>query len=91
LTIDKANLKAEWTSEWLSSTTGEDVCARAMVAVPGWNVKRTSADGIPVVNPKQFATLFKYIKPRPMTDDLMQYIVKQIEGRCRDAAPLESV
>ena len=89
-TIDQANLKAEWISEWLSSTIGEDVCARAMVAVPGWSVKRTSADGIPVVNPKQFATLFKYIKPRPMTDGLMQHIVKQIEGRCRDEEPLES-
>jgi hypothetical protein len=89
-TIDQANLKAEWISEWLSSATGEDVCARAMVAVPGWSVKRTSADGIPVVNPKQFATLFKYIKPRPMTDGLMQHIVKQIEGRCRDVAPLAS-
>jgi hypothetical protein len=90
-TIDQANLKAEWISEWLSSTIGEDVCARAMVAVPGWSVKRTSADGIPVVNPKQFATLFKYIKPRPMTDGLMQHIVKQIEGRCRDGASLELI
>jgi hypothetical protein len=89
-TIDQANLKAEWISQWLSSTTGDDVCARAMVAVPGWSVKRTSADGIPVVNPKQFATLFKYIKPRPMTESLMQLIVRQIEGRCRDVAQVES-
>jgi hypothetical protein len=81
-TIEQANRQAEWLSEWLSSTAGEDVCARAMVAVPGWSVKRTSADGIPVVNPKQFATLFKHIKPRPMSQSLMQRIVRQIEGRC---------
>jgi len=81
-TIEQANYQAEWLSEWLSSTAGEDVAARAMVALPGWSVKRTSADGIPVVNPKQFATLFKHIKPRPMTESLMQSIVRQIEGRC---------
>ncbi len=81
-TIEQANHQAEWLSGWLSSTAGEDVAARAMVALPGWSVKRTSADGIPVVNPKQFATLFKHIKPRPMSESLMQSIIRQIEGQC---------
>ncbi len=85
--LEQANLKADWISRWMSATTGEDVCARAMVAVPGWSVKRTSADGIPVVNPRQFDTLFKHIKPRPMTVELMGHIVLQIEGRCRQSAP----
>lgn len=85
-TIDQAKVQAEWLSQWLSSEVGEDVCARAMVAVPGWSVKRTSADGIPVVNPKQFDNLFKYIKPRPMSEDLMRRIVLLIEDYCRDRA-----
>ncbi len=83
-TIDQAKRQAEWLSQWLSSAVGEDVCARAMVAIPGWAVKRTSADGISVVNPKQFGTLFKYIRPRPISDCLMQRIINLIEGRCRD-------
>jgi hypothetical protein len=83
-TIDQAKIQAEWLSQWLSSQVGEDICARAMVAVPGWSVKRTSADGIPVVNPKQFENLFKFIKPRPMPEDLMQRIVLLIEGHCRN-------
>lgn len=85
-TIDQVKVQAEWLSRWLSSEVGEDVCARAMVAVPGWSVKRTSADGIPVVNPKQFDNLFKYLKPRPMPEDLMQRIVLLIEQYCRGRA-----
>jgi Nuclease-related domain len=85
-TIDQAKSQAEWLSQWLSATVGEDICARAMVALPGWSVKRTSADGIPAVNPKQFANLFRYIKPRPLSAEVMQRIFRQIEGRCRDMA-----
>jgi predicted ester cyclase len=81
-TIDQANRKAEWFSQWISDAVGEEISARAMVALPGWSVKRTSADGIPVVSPKQFAALFKHIKPRPMNPELMQGIVQQIEARC---------
>jgi hypothetical protein len=83
-TIDAAKAQAEWLSQWLSAGLGEDVCARAMVVVPGWSVKRTSADGIPVVNPNQFDNLFKFIPPRPMSEDLMQRITQMIEVRCRD-------
>ena len=83
-TIDQAMAQADWLSQWLSDKVGEDICARAMVVVPGWSVKRTSADGIPVVNPKQFETLFRYIKPRPMSEGLMQRIVGVIAGRVQD-------
>ena len=85
--IDKAKRQAAWLSEWLSSTIGEEVCARAMVALPGWFVKRTSADGIPVVNPKQFETLFKHIKPRPLSENMIGRIVRQVEDQCSQADP----
>jgi Nuclease-related domain len=85
-TLDEVKAQAEWLSQWLSTEVGEDICARAMVVLPGWSVKRTSADGIPVVNPNQFENLFKFIKPRPMSEDLMQRITQLIEGRCRDRA-----
>jgi hypothetical protein len=86
-TIDQAKRQADWLSQWLLDTIGEEVCARAMVALPGWFVKRTSADGIPVVNPKQFETLFKHIKPRPLSDGMIEQIVQQIEKRCSKANP----
>jgi hypothetical protein len=85
-TIDQVKVQAEWLSQWLTSELGEDICARAMVAVPGWSVKRTSADGIPVVNPKQFENLFKFLKPRPVSEGVRQRIVLMIEDCYRDRA-----
>lgn len=84
--IDQAKHQAAWLSRWISSAVGEDICARAMVAIPGWSVKRTSSDGIPVVNPKQFETLFAHIQPRPLTDTTIKRIINEFEQKCRDAA-----
>jgi hypothetical protein len=83
--IDQAKHQAAWLSQWLSSAIGEEVCARAMVALPGWFVKRTSADGIPVVNPIQFETLFKHIKPRPLSENMIGKIVGLVEEQCSQA------
>lgn len=83
--IDRAKRQAKWLSQWLSDAIGEEVCARAMVALPGWFVKRTSADGIPVVNPNQFETLFKHIKPRPLSENMIERIVCQVEEQCSQA------
>jgi hypothetical protein len=74
-------------SNWISSAIGEPVAARAIVALPGWFVKRTSADGISVVNPKQFPSLFKHIKPRTLTDEMIRRMVHQIEQKCRNIVP----
>lgn len=84
--IEKAKHQASWLSGWLASILGEDIAARAMVALPGWSVKRTSADGIPVVNPSQIETLFKHIKPRPLTESQVASIVSQIDRQCRNSA-----
>ena len=82
--VEKAKHHAAWLSCWISSAVGEDIAARAMVALPGWSVKRTSADGIPVVNPSQIETLFKHIKPRPLTEIQITSIVSQIDRQCRN-------
>ncbi len=84
--IEKAEQQAAWLSGWIASTLGEDIAARAMVALPGWSVKRTSAEGIPVVNPSQIETLFKHIKPRPLTESQMADIVGQIDRQCRNSS-----
>lgn len=82
--IEKANYQAAWLSGWISSSLGEDIAARAIVALPGWSVKRTSADGIPVVNPSQIETLFRHIKPRPLSDRQLDSIVSHIDRQCRN-------
>ena len=82
-TIEQARQQADWLSTWLETTTGEPIAVRAIVTLPGWVVKRTSADGIPVVNPGQFASLFEHIKPRPMSEKMLNRIKEQLEHKCR--------
>jgi hypothetical protein len=89
--IEQAERQADWLSEWIGSAIGEPVAARAVVALPGWFVKRTSIDGIPVVNPKQFQSLFEHIKPRVLSDETVRRIVQQLDQKCRDIDPLSSV
>jgi len=86
-TIAQAERQASWISEWISSAVGQEVAARAIVALPGWFVKRTSPDGISVVNPNQFPSLFRHIKPRVLSDEMITQIVAQIEQKCRDVKP----
>jgi Nuclease-related domain len=89
-TIDQAWKQAAWLSEWLGKAIGEPIAARAIVALPGWLVKRTSAEGIPVVNPQQFSSLFKYIKPRPLSNSMIICINHQLVQRCRNPEPIKS-
>jgi len=83
-TIEQAEQQASWLSNWLAASTGESIAVRAIVTLPGWVVKRTSADGIPVVNPGQFATLFEHIKPRPLMEEMLTRINQQLEQKCRN-------
>lgn len=81
-TIKQAERQASWLSNWISSTAGESVIVMAVVALPGWYVKRTSPDGIPVINPKQFRSLLKYVKSKPLDDEVIIQIVLQFEKKC---------
>jgi hypothetical protein len=82
-TIEQAKQQADWLSNWLEAATEEPLAVRAIVTLPGWVVKRTSADGIPVVNPGQFASLFEHIKPRPVSEKMLNRIKEQLENKCR--------
>ena len=88
--IEQAEWQASWLSDWISGVIGEPVAARAIVALPGWFVKRTSADGISVVNPDQFPSLFKHIKPRPLSEKNIARIVGQIQQKCRVRPPIDA-
>jgi hypothetical protein len=83
-TIEQAEQQADWLSKWLGAATGEPIAVRAVVSLPGWVVKRTSADGIPVVNPGQFASLFEHIKPRPLSETMLNRIKDKLELKCRN-------
>ena len=89
-TIEQAEQQASWLSNWLAASTGESIAVRAIVTLPGWVVKRTSADGIPVVNPSQFAPLFEHIKPRPLMEEMLTRINHQLETKCRKMASTQA-
>ena len=83
-TIDQAQRQATWLSNWLGKAIGEPIAARAIVALPGWFVKRSSSEGISVVNPKQFSSLFEHIKPRLLSASMITRINHQLDQKCRD-------
>lgn len=80
LILDWAQEQAERFSEWLSQGLETPISARAILALPGWRVKRISADGISVINPTQLEALFQYIKPRPISTGEIQAIVARIQA-----------
>ena len=79
LVLDHAEEQAERFSEWLSQGLETPISARAILALPGWRVKRISADGISVINPTQLEALFQYIKPRPLSAGETQIIITRIQ------------
>jgi hypothetical protein len=85
--VEKAQQQADWLSDWLGRAVGQPIATRSIVALPGWTVKRTSANGIPVVNPNQFASLFEHIQPRHLSDHTLARIVQQLDHKCAKASP----
>ena len=81
-TIKQAERQASWLSSWIGSAAGEPVKVMAVAALPGWYVKRTSPDGRPVINPKQFRSLLKYVRTKPLNDEVIIRIVLQFEKKC---------
>ena len=85
--IAQAKRQSKWLANWLSQAIGEALTVRAVLALPGWFVKRTAAQGMPVVNPKQFDSLFAHIPPRPLTPDMIARISHQLDQKCHDIEP----
>ena len=82
--IAQAKRQSKWLGTWLSQAVGEEMTVRAVLALPGWFVKRTAAEVIPVVNPTQFDSLFQHIPSRPLSPETITRIVYQLDQKCRD-------
>ncbi|MEJ2039315.1 MAG: hypothetical protein P8X55_10315, partial [Desulfosarcinaceae bacterium] len=87
--ISQAQRKAERISEWLSGFLSEPVAARAIIAMPGWTIKRTSPEGISVVNPGQFGSLFAHVQARPLEALDIQIIAARLQEALRAGNALE--
>jgi hypothetical protein len=84
--LEQATNQAEWLVRWLSSATGERTAVRPVLALPGWFVTRTSSEGIPVINPKQFLSIAKPVNGNSLDERRIKSIVHQIDQRCRNIA-----
>jgi hypothetical protein len=86
-TVARACETAEQMSAWLSTALDNPVALRAIVCLPGWTVKRTSAEGIPVVNPRQFESLFRHISAWSLSPAEIKAVADVIMAACEDSVP----
>jgi hypothetical protein len=87
--IAQARGRSQWLADCLSKAIGQEIYVRAVLALPGWLIKRTAAEGMPVVNPKQFDSLFQHIKSHSLAPEVIDQIVHQLEQKWRDNEPQE--
>lgn len=82
--LEQARRQAQWLSKWISSAVGESIAAKPVIVLPGWFVERTSSNGFPVINPKQFQYILKSNKDKKLDEKFISRVVHQIDQRCRD-------
>lgn len=84
--LDQASRQAAWLSKWLTSAVGEQVTARAVLALPGWFVERKSRSDVLLISGKEAPSILK-ARHAVLSDTLMKRIEHQLEQRCRDVEP----
>lgn len=85
--IQQAINQAAWLKKWLSSAIGESVEVTPLLTLPGWFVKRISATGIPVINPRQIHSYLNGRRGPTLSEPLITRIVHQLDRQCRDVEP----
>jgi hypothetical protein len=86
--LAQAQRNAEWLEKWLSGAVGQAIPVRPAVALPGWFVRRSTVDFIPVLAVGEIPAYFSSQPKQPeMTAQLVRQIVHQLDRKCRDLAP----
>ena len=86
--LAQAQRNAEWLEKWLSGAVGQAIPVRPVVALPGWFVRRSTVDSVPVLAVGEIAGYFSSQPKQPeMTAPLVRQIVHQLDRKCRDVAP----
>lgn len=81
--LQQARRSAAGLARWIEQAAGETVAVRAVVILPGWQVKRTDHRGIPVVRLQQVRSLFRHVRPRPLAPASLQAITGRLASHCR--------
>jgi len=81
--LDQARRNAEWLSNYLSWALSEPVPVRAMLALPGWMVRRKGRGDVTVINPGELK-VFARRRANTSQERRMKQIAFALEQRCRD-------
>jgi len=87
--ISQTRSQALWFQKWLSSAIGEKITVEPILTLPGWFVKRTKPEGIPVRNAKEIPGFIIHDRKPILSDSMITRIVHQIDQRCRNIEPTE--
>ena len=85
--LEQAERQAKWLAAWASSAVGERVNARAVLALPGWFVKRIASGPVEIFSGRELAALFAEVKSDQLTNAQVKRIAHQIDQRCRTVVP----
>lgn len=86
--IEQSSRQAAWLSRWLTSAVGSPVRAQAVVALPGWFVRRTGRGGVWVYSGKELVGLPRAYGAQQLASRDVQRVAHQLEQRCRTVAPM---
>lgn len=85
--IDQAIRQAKWLQDWLTKRTGQAVNTQPVLALPGWFIKRTAKNGLPIINGKNPSLFFEKYGTQELTEQQINQIVFQVDQQCRNIAP----
>lgn len=81
--VAQARRQAQWLAGSLSSTTGERVDVKAVLALPGWYIQFASPSDVLVLNPKNPRLIIQADKA-PLSAEQVRRVTAALEQRCRD-------
>lgn len=81
--IEQANEVAAW----LSKAVGEPVPVHAVLVLPGWSVKRTSIEGIPVLGARRIPYFFSRRNESLLGEEMIERLACELDRRCREMTP----
>lgn len=88
---EQARAQARWLSEHLTKSTGLEVKARPVIALPGWFVENTNRSDVIATNPKACQFMLRArAGEASLTPDAIKRISFQVEQLCRMPEPGQS-
>ena len=82
--LDQVRAEIDWLRKWIDQRTGIKTDVKAILTIPGWFVTERVLGPVRVGNPKLLPNIITQWNPRPLTDEQVDLISRQLDDRCRD-------